>query len=265
MEDNKLGVYKLDSIGVVKDSMSLYKNCFSLLLKISMISFLIAIPSTMLSYIRSVSEIGTLYFTVTILDLIISLPTLYFQTKLNVTMYISISNYHNGKKTTLSKAYEKSKESIWSYIGVGILLGLIVAPFVIAGYFIFTHIEVWLIKYLLLLVVLIPLIYIGVAYEFAPIASVLEESKTSYFKLSKRLVQNNFWRIAILLLFIGVTTALPSFLTINLNPWYKSLSVLNQNIIGLIRDLLFVFINPAIDCITVVLYLTLRKKVIYKQ
>jgi hypothetical protein len=265
MEDKKLSSYKLETMGVVKESMSLYKNYYSLLLKISIVSFLIAIPSTVLSYIRAVSEIGTLYFIVTIFDLIISLPIIYFQTKLNVTMYICISDCHSGKLITFKKAFEKSKKSIWSYIGIGIILGLIIAPFILAGYFIFTHVEAWLIKYLLLLLVAIPLLYLGTVYEFAPIASVLEDSKTSYFKLSKRLVQNNFWRIAVLLLGIGVVTALPSLLTGGINPWYRSLSVLNQNIIGLIRNLLFVFITPVVACITVVLYLTLRKKVVYRQ
>lgn len=265
MKDKKFDLYKLETVEVVKESMLLYKNYYSLLLKISMVSFLIAIPGTILSYIRTISEIGVLYFIATIFYLIISLSIIYFQAKLNVTMIISILNCYSGKLITFKKAYEKSKESVWSYIGVSILLSLIFIPLAMAGYFIFTHIEIWLIKYLLLLLVAIAFIYLGTIYEFVPLASILEASETSYFELSKRLVKNNFWRIVVLLLCIGVITVPPRLLTISLNPWYKSLSILNQNIIGLIFDLLFVFITPAINCITVVLYLTLRRKVVYRQ
>jgi len=268
MENKRPDVYKLETVEVVKESLNLYKNNYKLLLKISLLSFLISIINTVFSYIRTVSGAGAAYLVIT---LAISLIAAFFQAKLAVTMYICISNRYNGKTITFREAFEKSKKSVWTYIGTIIIFILIMLPSVLFALGVLFTAKTEVLKYLLLLMVAVPSIYLVIIYEFAPLASVIEkgkkaeEGKAGYFKLSKRLVRNNFWRIALLMASMMLIINLPSLFITNINPWFKALSALNQTIMNLLHDFFFVFISPAVSCIIVVLYLTLRKKVAYGQ
>ncbi len=265
MDNNMNNIYKLNTMEVVKEGLYLYRNNYKLLLKISLLSFLISMINSVLSYVRTISGTSSTFLLITLITLAISLPIIYFQLKLTVTMYICISGCYGGKLITVREAFKKSKESIWSYIGTIFLIILIVLPLVLIGYGAFLSVETKLLKYLMLLMIAIPFIYLVIIYGFAPLASVFEKGKASYFKLSQTLVKNNFWRIALLVISIGIITNVSVFFITNQNPWFKSLSALNQSIIRSSHDLLFVFISPAITCIIVVLYLTLRKNVVYKQ
>jgi hypothetical protein len=268
MENKRPDIYKLKTMEVVKESLYLYKNNYKLLLKISLISFLISMINTVFSYFLTISEISAANIVIT---LAISLLVIYFKVMLTVAMYISISNRYSGKLITFREAFEKSKESVWTYIGTGILFILIMLPSVLIGLGVYLTAKTDLLKYLLLLIVAVPSIYLAIIYEFAPLASVIEkgkayeEGKASYFKLSKRLVQNNFWRITLLMASMILIINLPSLFITNINPWFKALSALNQTVMNLLHDFLFVFVSPAVSCLIVVLYLTLREKVVFKQ
>ncbi|SET61450.1 hypothetical protein SAMN05660297_02932 [Natronincola peptidivorans] len=265
MENKIPNIYKLEIVEVVRESLSLYKNNYKLLLKISLLSFLISVIRTVLLYARTIFVPSTSYFITLAIALPIGLLLLYFEMKLKVTMYISISNCYSGKFITFREAFVRAKERVYSFIGISIVFGLIILPIALIGSGIFLSIEARLLKYLILLIFAIPLIYLGIKYQFAPLATVMEEGNENYFTLSERLVQNNFWRIALLMIPMVAIGNLPNLFTSNLNPWVKSLSLLYQNTISLSSDLVYVFISPAIACIIVVLYLTLRKKAAYKQ
>lgn len=257
----------MQPVEVLKESMYLYRNNYKVLLKISLLSFLVSMINTILSYVRTITGINPAYLGITLITLAVSLPVIYYQFKLAVTMYIWISDCYEGKIITFSEAFKRSKESTWSFIGTGILLGLIIISFpALVGFGVFFYIKAKLLRYILLTTIAVPFIYLAIIYQFAPLASVLEkgrareEGKGGFFKLSKGLVQNDFWKIVQLEIPMMLIINLPSIFTTDLNPWVKSLGVLNQKVITLLNDFLFVFISPAVSCIIVVLYLTLRNK-----
>lgn len=262
MQEKDLHFYKLNSIAILKESIYLYKENYRIFLKISFLSLLISLFNTTSSYIKEVLGWGII---LTLALFIISIPLLYLELKLTVTLIICIEKSYYNKPISIKKAFQMSEESIWSYIGASLLFGLMVLPFALIGVGLFFFIKLAVIKWSLILTLLIPIEYLTTIYGFAPASTVVETERTNYFQHSKKLVKGNFWRILILLTVVALITSLPGLFITDLNPWFKALSALNQYVIQIIHSILMVFISPLASIVTIILYLTLRKKNIYRQ
>jgi hypothetical protein len=257
--------YKLDNIEIVNDSLQLYKENYRLFLNIAFAGLLIDLINQSILYLRDFLGTSPMYLMLSLIMLVISLPLTYLDIRLSITLYICISKRFSKKSISFKQAFKISGESIWSYIGVFILYFIISLPFTVVGTLIYLYMKTTVLKWVLIFILLIPIVYLTTIYSFAPLATILEVEKTKYFNLSKKLVQGNLWRILVLLTIAGLITLIPGLLISTLNPWYKALGNQYQFILQVLHKIVILFISPLISTISTALYLTLRKKVIYKQ
>jgi hypothetical protein len=261
MEEKNFHFDKLNNIEVVKESIQLYKENYKFFLKISFFIFLINLFNTSFPYIMNNYKENLMFIISPFILLLISLPLMYLGAKLSVALIFSISKYYINEPVSFQQAFQLSTERIWTYIGVSLLYGLILAPFILIEVAFYLFIKAVIIKWILILLLLIPTIYFLTVYGLAPIAAVLETKSTGYLKQCKSLVKDNLLRVALLLAIVSILTSLPGLLIGNFNPWFKSLSSLNQYILQVLHSILFMFITPLVSVINVVLYLTLKKKI----
>lgn len=264
MEDKNFCTEKINILEVVKEGLHLCKGNYKSLLLICFISFVIFLFNTLLSYIKLMLTPGWINSIYTTISFIVLFPIAYLDMKLTVSLWILISKCYSNERVSVKEAFALSARTIWSYIGTSILYSLMLVPILVIFVPLFLMIQVAILKWILISLLVMLIVYLGTVYGFAPIAAALEGAKERNFRLSKTLVKGNFLRIMILQLVIEAI-GLSGLLTTNLNPWFKASSVATQYVIQISYHFAYMFITPFLTTISIVLFLLLRKKVVFYE
>lgn len=264
MEDNNFIAERLNIWSVFRVGLYVCKQNYKTLLQICFFSFLIFLFNTLQSYAKVFMTPGIATILYNIISFVIFFPIAYLDMKLSVTLWIAISKGYKGEPVSIKEAFSLSARTTWAYIGTSILFSLMIVPIVLLFTPIFLMIQVGILRWALILLLAIVVIYLGIVYGFAPTAAALEGANESNFKLSKKLVKIDFVRVAIIETIINIIL-FSTMLTSSINPLFKALNHTNQIVVQIGYHFIYMFISPLMGALSIVLYLTLRNKVTLAQ
>lgn len=253
-------VPKLSIKQVLKESIGIYKSSFKAFIMLSAIIFIINFGSEIINYLdklfKSYTYVKLLF---TLINLVYPFVSIYVYSKINMAIYMLSEKVSNGAKITARKAYTETKGLFWRFFGVTIQYGLILALPAIAIFSVsYRFKESSVIKYAVIALLLIPLLYLTVKYYFAIISATLKKEEHQYLQKSKLLVAGDFWTILFLIIVSNVVFQVSSFIFLNVFD-SKNTIELNKLIISSIREILFILITPFTHIVTTVMYLTLKR------
>lgn len=251
---------KISVFEILQQGFSLYINNFKVLIGISVLYFLISFIAKTFEYYKNF--IGSLWHMggYIIIQLILIIPYIYFTTILAISMISVISNKYNHRNMSLREAYAFSKTKFWRYFGASIGFGLIImVPFIIEIVILMTVKEA-LLKYSLLIVFAIPLIYLSTVYGFGPLISCLDNGDTRYFTMSKDLVKGNLLKVFIIGIISSFIFSVPFYYLIFLRGDYRELVPSYRYAISIVQQICMIFINPFSTSVSISLLYKLMKK-----
>ncbi len=244
---------------VLKESYIIYVNNFKMLMKISFMIFGVKILS---SCITTLSFIGT----GTMWDLLIllfsfdmMLLSMFFHIKLSTTMILFISKRYKNIETNIRYNYIESKDLVWKYIRALLVylliilvpLFLVMLPFMLAvqGY----------IKWILIIIGVVLLIWFNTYYSLAPIIRVLVPEERKYMKYSRIIVRESFWKVLVLVM-ITFVPFLPDTIYRYYIVGYGNMSNIHNFIVSSLNSIILLFTSPFMYTIFVLTYYKLLKK-----
>jgi len=209
---------------ILKRSLSLYKENFSLFIGIIILGYVLSLLNTLRMIILKTTYAWIGFITSWLGILIVSWAY--------IALVIAISNRYLNNKITLKECFIAAKEKYWRYIGICILYGLILG----AG----------------LLLFLIPGIYWGTIFSLASITVVLEKRRDiGPLRISKELIRGYFWRVFLLELIILLFSLYLYFI-------YFGLAKINQNLATILLQIFLLFYTPFYIGVSVTLYYILK-------
>ncbi len=215
----------VEILPILKRSLSLYKDNFSLFIKIAILGEAVYL----LDMIRRTLPQDVLPWT----GFIVLPAGILVYTWASIALVIAASNRYADKTIVLKESFVQVKGKYWRYICVGILYLLILGT----G----------------LLLFLIPGIYWGTIFSLAGLVVVLEKRRDiSPFKISKILVRGNFWKVFFLGLIMLVLSLPPLFLL--------RTARINENLAIIVGRVFYIFLGPFSTSVSVTLYHVLRDR-----
>lgn len=199
-------VEKLVVKDVIKETINLYKDNFSLFFKINAIGILIMLLTGNVRLLKMFSNTSYINTVIDMVGLVIMFVGIYYNTRLSVSLILAIKDRYNNKVISIKEAYVRAKDYTWNYIGAALLLGLIaVIPIIIIfiGYYVVESITF---KIITILVGIIPLSYLTVKYGLGPYVRIFKPTIQQYFSYGKKLVENYFWKVLIISLIPFIAT-----------------------------------------------------------
>lgn len=253
-------IHRLDIKKVIVDSIGIYCKGFKTFIGLSSIIFAINFAGNIVDYISAVN-IGKYSFAAlsALLKIGLFLLTLLVSYRAQIAIYMNAEIVADGKEVLVKKVYERARDVLGRYIGIGIQYGLILALPLIGIAVSYILIESYITKYLIIVLLLIPLIYFGFKYMYAPIFAILDYDEHEYFTSSKLLIKGDFLRVMIIALILGLISFVPYQAYINILFEYKKMTSLHKFIAASVNNLFEMFFTPFSYTVIVVMYLNLRK------
>lgn len=253
-------VPKLNIKQVLKESIGIYKSSFKAFIMLSVIIFILSVGMEIIEYKNKPSILNTYaYLIYSIIMLVYPFVSIYINSRLSMAMYILSNKLNKEGKISAKEAYAETSGLFWRYTGVCIQYMFFLVLPVVAIYVAYRYIECSMLKYAVIALLLIPLIYLAVKYYFVIISATLKKEENQYFKSSKLLVVGDFWAILFLIIISNLIFELPYNIYTRVLVDFKNMIALNKFIITLINEFLFIFITPFSHIVTTVMYLTLRR------
>lgn len=220
--------------GILKQSLSLYKENFSLFIGIAILGYAVGLLSSLLVILTETAP-KEISFIIALLSAFILAPlSLFITFWASIALIIAASNRYLHISITLKECFIKTKGRYLRYMGVCILYFLVL----IAG----------------LLLFVIPGIYWGTIFLLATVACVLEKTKLiGSFKISKGLVRGSFWKVFLLSLIV-LALSLPAYLI------YSKLTRIDQNLATILVQIYSIFYISFSTVIEVTLYHRLKER-----
>lgn len=250
---------KLNIAEVLGDSLHLYKNNFTLFLKLSFALFLLNVISFSFSNVSNLIENSLSKIMYSFFNFILIFVFSYYLIKLYISLLICIAYRYDRKEIGIKESYNKAQKVVWKNIGASIIFGLIIfIPLtgLILSYMFINNVVA---KLLLVVLFLILSMYLSIIYFFGPIIRVFEPQVENYFKRSKSITKNYFYRI-LLLLVIGYIFMLPNIVFRNFIIDVKEFSVLQNYIYNIINYCINLFSQPFTCSIIVIMFYRLKSK-----
>lgn len=205
----------MNSIGlrsIFKDSMDTYKEHWRTLLIISSIRALIGLLVNMFDmFILPVRFVLPKDLS-SVLGVIIYFIDFYFISRLYVTLILTSYEVKKGEEVILTEKYQESKQIIWKYIGVSVLVSIMLfLPRMVLSMGLFNGDLLQLsypIRGVLFIVGLIATLYIGTRFFFSSYIVVLRREVSNVFLYSTKLVKDNFL-LTMLVMLIPTLISIP--------------------------------------------------------
>lgn len=152
-----------------------------------------------------------------ILGVIIYFIQYYFTSRLYVTLILTTNEVKKGEDVILTEKYQESKQIIWKYIGISVLISIILfLPRMVLSLGLFNGDILQLsypIRGVLFIVGLIATLFIGIRFFFSSYIVVLRREVSNVFLYSIKLVKDNFLLTLIVMVFpILITLPMAIFL-----------------------------------------------------
>ncbi|PKM95583.1 MAG: hypothetical protein CVU84_01930 [Firmicutes bacterium HGW-Firmicutes-1] len=250
------------SIGdILKVSIVTYKERWKTLLLISLISTIISTSTGIFSIIITSIGISLLQVLLLLVNLVIMVISVYFTSRLFVTLIIASNNSLSNEDVIIFHSYEEAKHTTWRYIGITLLFGLMLfipILLMIFGIFNGSLMDISLpIRGILVIVGLLPAVYLSTTFYFSIYAAVLYPNETSVFSYSKQLVKGNFFKVLII-------TLIPIVITVPIiaSSFYQNMNEISvglQLIYSLVRSIHGMLIAPFTVLISIVAMERLEK------
>lgn len=195
---------------------------------------------------------------VNMLVMIASIVSIYFISRLHVSLITYIADRHINKDHSLNAwdTYEKAGGRTWQYIGVSLLIGLI---FLIPAVFAFVSImvimfaEVYVIPIIFIVVSLISMIVIMAKFMLGMYATVIEPALSSYISYGSYL-SKGFMGTILIVLFAMELLTIPLQIP-NLLATYQVIEMtMFVTVCKWSAIILPVFVNPFITAAMIILY-----------
>ena len=204
---------KISISQVIKDAIVRYKERWRTLLLISFISTIISIVTSGFGLIVTSTKGLNLRLLLSIANIGVILISSYFTYRLFITMIIVAKGLLQDEELTALDGYKQAKQTVWRFIGTGILMGLMsVIPMLL----ITTGIILGAIfgmalatRALFIISGLVAMVYLSIIFYFAIYAAVLQPKEVKVFSYSNQLVKGNFFKILLISL-IPMVILLPT-------------------------------------------------------
>lgn len=231
---------------ILRDTMDTYKAKWKTILMLSLISMVISTVLGMFGMLIGSFMQLRVQLMLLLINLVVTLISLYFTSRLSVSMIIVSNSDTYDEDVNVSTSYEKAKDTTWRYIGKALLYGLmLIIPvfLVMLGLFYGRPMGISVpTRWGLFLVGIFPMLYLSTTYFFSTYAAVLHPREESVFSYSKQLVKGNFFKVFLI-------TLIPLFISF---PLYISgyflkidtLSVGMQFLVSTLISLPGIFIAP---------------------
>lgn len=265
MEEEKLHGFKLNIFHILKEGIELYKENFKLFIFISLIGLLINLFTSVSNYLEKIILDPILLIVYVLINLILSIILMFLSLRVYVALIICVRERYIDNQISIRKALSDSKDYLWRYLGVNIIFTLILFVPILIQILTVRFMEISILKYLIIILISIPIIYFSTVYNFAPLIVILEKNKVKYFNMSKKLVEGDFWKIVLLLFISSLIFSIPSFYLSYLKTSMKEISPFIQYTSSIMIQIFKTFIKPFSISISIIAYYTLRKAKIYRQ
>lgn len=257
-EFKELTVKRINIIEIIEKSWKLYKDNFKLLITISLVSFIIDYFNLGIREINKILSFNDHLLAFYIFRLLVVIVIFFYSTKITITLYLCISMRYKNIGTSFKYCYNTASKKIWRYIGTSIKLTLIlIIP--IIGLVIAKNISRGKIWYLWNAIMLVPIIYLAAVNGFAPIISIFEDENLSYFKLSRKIVKGDFWRIVVLILLTSILFNIPYYIYIFVFNKLREISPYKKLIASSINQIMLMFTSPFSMTVQIIMYLKLKE------
>lgn len=231
--ENEINSRKPIEIGqILRQSIALYKENFSLFIKIAILGYGLAMLNSLLALLcETANKLVALILTP--IGIFILAPLgVFVLFWASMALIIAISNRYLGNEITLRECFIKTKGKYWRYVGISILYILILA----VGMALF----------------LIPGIYWATIFLLVTVIAALEETKvTGAFRVSKGLIKGSFWRVFLLGVIIS-GLSLPAYII------YSKLAGASQHLATILGQIYSIFYISFSTVIEVTLYHQLK-------
>lgn len=259
MNDNINKTPKIKITDIFREVISLYKENYRLFVKITLIIFLLALASSVITVLQYAFKDPGFLILYKLLLIPIMIPFIYYNIEFSIALFITISERYKKGDINVKDAIKRALLKFWRYVGVNLRFFLILLFPIAGGIITYFFITAIILKYLLIGVFTLLTIYLGTLYGFAPLISVIGKEKNNFFATSKKLVQGDFLRIAFLMVGVMLAFAMPYFLYLYVFNDYNAISHINKFVASLINQILYIFITPLLSSISVVTYYTLLR------
>jgi len=248
----KAPVTKLNVKEVLLKTVRIYKAGFKPFLILSILGYFITICTTASEIIRPYSTGWSLFASALVLAFI------YITIKSNVGIYKLTSSLLQGEILTAKESLRSANGLCGTYFGISLLYGLILVLPTIAVALSYTLIENLYLKWGMVVLFGIPLVFLIVRYSFALAFGLLSNSSSGEFNKSKLLIVGEFWRVLVVILItVGISILIPSGLTVLIglnNPTMTGLILA-----AFVDAILSIILAPISNIATVVMYYSLIK------
>lgn len=253
----KNSTFKISSI--IKTSYQLYSDNFTMFFTISLIAFAINMVNISVINIGSLELNAVWTVLMPFINIIIMVLSLYYSFKIHVTLLLCISKRYKKIITNIKQNFKESNQLVWKYIGASILLGLIIflPALIIALSFLSINNLIFRISFILLGSTIT--IYLFVHYFLGPIIKLFNPDIKNYFKYSKSIIHQHFWKVMILI-FIAFIYLLPNIIYRYIIYDYRTMSVFHNMIVSSLNSLIVLFISPFLSGISIIMYYELMDK-----
>lgn len=263
-EFKDLAVKRINIKETIKESWQLYKDNFKLFITISLVSFIINYFNFGIREIDKFLSFKDPLLAFYILKFLILIVVSFYSIKITITMYICISMRYKNTETSFKYCYNAASKKIWRYIGTSIKLALILLiPSIVL--FIANYISRGGAGYIFSKMMIIPIFYLAAVNGFAPIISIFEDDNISYFKLSRKIVKGDFWRIMLLVLLTSIVFTIPYTLYIFVFNKLREASPYEKLIVSSINQIVSLFTTPFSLSAQLIMYLKLKENKIIEQ
>lgn len=257
-DDSK--VLKLKLKNVIMDAIDVYRKAFKTFISLSVIIFIINFIGNIIDYIKAESAVGyglaVAYFFIRIASFLLTMLVSY---RAEIAIYMLAERVADGKKALAKEVFERARDVLGRYIEVKIkYVSILSLP--MGGIFAsFILIKSYTIKYMLIVLLLIPLIYLGLKYMYAPISAILRYEEHEYFQSSKLLIKGDFLRVMFVVLILGIISFIPYQAYSHILFEYNKMTSLHKFIAASVNNFFEMFSTPFSYTVIVVMYLKLKR------
>ncbi|MDF2546174.1 MAG: hypothetical protein K0R93_1072 [Anaerosolibacter sp.] len=241
---------------IIGKSFKLYSEKFSLFTGIATVSFIAQLLEVAITHLRvghdflSMKSVG---FFIGMIFLVIDLAMIIVSTTV-------ISKRYNDEYVDLNEAFLSWSGRLGRYIGVMLIFILVSIIPAIIGTIVYAFVTTKILKYFLLGLMSIPVIYLMTIYSFAPYVAILESKNINSFAMSKNLVKNYFWKVILVFTISYVILFVPSYLIKIGRDYIPLFQRIDNTYLELIKKFIAIFTGVLTNVFSISLYYALKEK-----
>jgi hypothetical protein len=193
---------------IIGKSFELHAENFPLFTGIASIYFIVQLIELAITHLRE----GHAFLSMKSVGFVIGILFFVIDVAMIIVSVTVISKRYNNEYVDLSEVFVSWSGRLGRYIGVILIFALVSIIPAIIGTVVYAFISAKILKYLLLGLLAIPLVYLMTVYSFAPYVAILESKNINSFVTSKNLVENCFWKVILIFAIAHIILFVPPYL-----------------------------------------------------